>query len=151
MIFYNTPDHLWSGVFLRVPQQGSDGSAAAPVYDETNCSLAFRYAPHQKPPLCKGRCQPNRLTEGLLRQAATNSHWFSAKTQYPPHNPSVKTGSEEPVLPAPFTQGSLGRCRASATNRNLLHRGCESGGGASKIAGHSDTRLPVGATPQTEI
>ena len=28
-------------------------------------------------------------------------------------NPSVKIGSEEPILPAPFTQGSLGRSRAS--------------------------------------
>ena len=32
-------------------------------------------------------------------------------------NPSVKIGCEEPILTAPFTQGSLGRCRASATVR----------------------------------
>ena len=32
-----------------------------------NWDLSFRYAPHPKPPLCKGRCQPNRLTEGLTQ------------------------------------------------------------------------------------
>ena len=88
--------------------------------EKINWCLSFRYAPHQKPPLCKGRCQPNRLTEGLLQQAATNSHWFSAKTQHPLHNPPVRNRR---FLTAPFTQGGLGcgaelRDKLQATSKN---------------------------------
>ena len=67
-----------------------------------------------------------------MRQAATNSHWFLVKTQYPPHNPSVKTGSEEPVLPAPFTQGSLGALPRQCDNRMLRLK--TRGDGRSMIA-----------------
>jgi len=41
-----------------------------PAAGEKECKMqnaeCFRTAP-LKPPLCKGRCQPNRLTEGLCR------------------------------------------------------------------------------------
>ena len=50
-----------------------------------------------KPPLCKGRWAAERRLGGV-------------------DNPSVKN---QRFLPAPFTQGSLGRSRASASNNNF--------------------------------
>ena len=37
-----------------------------------NCSLAFRYAPHQKPPLCKGRCLPERADGGIAAESGND-------------------------------------------------------------------------------
>ena len=89
-----------------------------------------------KPPLCKGRCQPSRLTEGLKRSSEYVKSAEEQKVLL--HNPPVKNQRFLPVacgqpcrgsgcpldshsLPRlrfrlPFTQGSLRRSRASAQN-----------------------------------
>ena len=73
---------------------------------------------HQpKPPLCKGRWQKSSIFAGGV--VADQSYHYAeiyANSKLFPHNPSVKN---QRFLTAPFTQGSLGRSRASASRNDL--------------------------------
>ena len=75
-----------------------------------NCCMT-----HQpKPPLCKGRWQKSSIFAGGV--VADQSYHYAgiyANSKLFPHNPSVKN---QRFLTAPFTQGSLGRSRASTPN-----------------------------------
>ena len=55
----------------------------------------------EKPPLRKGRCQPNRLTEGSLGSVSIVLHWWLLLRL---SDPSVKNRR---FLTAPLTQGSF--------------------------------------------
>ena len=77
-----------------------------------NCCLT-----HQpKPPLCKGRWQKSSIFAGGVVPELffrIGLQWIDKLVL---HNPSVKN---QRFLTAPFTQGSLGRSRASASRNDL--------------------------------
>ena len=105
---------------------------------------------HQpKPPLCKGRWQKSSIFAGGV--VADQSYHYAgiyANSKLFPHNPSVKN---QRFLTAPFTQGSLGRSRASASRNDLQKVTIpSSSNGVTIIASHRN-ELPVGASPQTTI
>ena len=54
-----------------------------------------------KAPLCKGSCQPNRLTEGLLPQ------YDFAETVLEMQDPTAQSLRHGFAVPPPFTQGRL--------------------------------------------
>ena len=82
---------LWTFVpILQHSPPPVNRKPSPPHITASNWDLSFSFAPHPKPPLCKGRWAKSLISLGGVV------------------NPSVKTGSEEPVLTAPFTQGSLG-------------------------------------------
>ena len=73
---------------------------------------------HQpKPPLCKGRWQKSSIfAGGVVADQSYHYVGIYANSKLFPHNPSVKN---QRFLTAPFTQGSLGRSRASASSSGL--------------------------------
>ena len=99
----------WCILYRYFPSLLGDGTAA-------NCSLSYKLAPHPKPPLCKGRWLADRRDGGIVAVRccilATNRCEFITCSS----NPSVKN---QRFLTAPFTQGSLGRSRASASSSDF--------------------------------
>ena len=53
-----------------------------------------------KPPLCKGRCQPNRLTEGLKKKVSTTlMYWDLRMYVFGEEQRAMPIYEEPPVLP----------------------------------------------------
>ena len=95
----------------------------------------YRFDDHRtpKPPLCKGRCQPNRLTEGLCSSILRmRIHSRQIRNIVPHQSLSQKSNR---FLTAPLAQGSLGRFRASAEMYRLSQPGTlpEGGFGAQQL------------------
>jgi len=86
------------------------------IIDPANYRLAAQVCSAPKPPLCKGRWHGKAVTEGLCSEIVRICHGFRRIGTACCDKPSVKNLK---FLTAPFTQGRLGRSRASAINDHL--------------------------------
>ena len=77
------------------------------------------FAQHQSLPCVRGGGPRTAARRDCAVETYEFALVFGEKGIFCRSNPSVKTGSEEPVLTAPFAQGSLGRCRARPITYNL--------------------------------
>ena len=78
-----------------------------------NCSLKRTGAGAPKASPVQGEVSAEQADGGVVTETECRSCiGFQRNRNILPHNPSVKIGSEEPILTAPFAQGSLCACGA---------------------------------------
>ena len=124
--------HACQGLFWKLHRKKAHVDTPFGV----RCELRFRTAP--KPPLCKGRWHGEAVAEGLSCSQSMISSWYhwqnSCEKKWPRKNgtygmvfcvptlsvfrTSGKAIPQSASLTAPFTQGSLGCCRAGASHKN---------------------------------
>ena len=80
--------------------------------------LLHRVRTQPKPPLCKGRCQPNRLTEGLCRTVLLFILGFGRIQESLTATPQSKIID---FCQLPLHRGALRRSRASTINDHLQY------------------------------